>query len=245
MGKAARHLLQRGGAQARAARRTTSGSTSARATRPMPPSAVQIGDPIVMAAPPVELRGAAARLARARQPPRRARRARGRAARRSGRRPAAPRSSRWRRCARRPRTRARAPRCFAVEPDVAITLDVHAHRRLPEHRPGARDRLARARLGAVHLARRGAARGRRAAAHRGRARGRHPVHAGGRRQRVLDRQRGRAGGARRACRAGSSAFRCATCTRPSETCDLRDVELAIELVARFCRSLRPGEDWTQ
>ena len=32
---------------------------------------------------------------------------------------------------------------------------------------------------------------------------------------------------------------------PSETCDLRDVELAIELVARFCRSLRPGEDWTQ
>jgi putative aminopeptidase FrvX len=32
---------------------------------------------------------------------------------------------------------------------------------------------------------------------------------------------------------------------PSETCDLRDVELAIELVARFCRSLKPGEDWTQ
>ena len=32
---------------------------------------------------------------------------------------------------------------------------------------------------------------------------------------------------------------------PSETCDLRDVELAIELVARFCRSLESGEDWTQ
>jgi putative aminopeptidase FrvX len=32
---------------------------------------------------------------------------------------------------------------------------------------------------------------------------------------------------------------------PSETCDLRDVELAIELVSRFCRSLQPGEDWTQ
>ena len=32
---------------------------------------------------------------------------------------------------------------------------------------------------------------------------------------------------------------------PSETCDLRDVDLAIELVARFCRSLAPGEDWTQ
>jgi putative aminopeptidase FrvX len=32
---------------------------------------------------------------------------------------------------------------------------------------------------------------------------------------------------------------------PSETCDLRDVELAIDLVARFCRSLEPGEDWTQ
>jgi putative aminopeptidase FrvX len=32
---------------------------------------------------------------------------------------------------------------------------------------------------------------------------------------------------------------------PSETCDLRDVELAIELVARFCRSLQPGEDWNQ
>ena len=32
---------------------------------------------------------------------------------------------------------------------------------------------------------------------------------------------------------------------PSETCDLRDVELAIELVARFCRSLEPGEDWNQ
>lgn len=32
---------------------------------------------------------------------------------------------------------------------------------------------------------------------------------------------------------------------PSETCDLRDVELAIDLVARFCRSLRPGEDWSQ
>jgi putative aminopeptidase FrvX len=32
---------------------------------------------------------------------------------------------------------------------------------------------------------------------------------------------------------------------PSEICDLRDVELAIELVARFCRSLEPGEDWTQ
>ncbi len=32
---------------------------------------------------------------------------------------------------------------------------------------------------------------------------------------------------------------------PSETCDLRDVELAIDLVARFCRSLQPGEDWTQ
>jgi putative aminopeptidase FrvX len=32
---------------------------------------------------------------------------------------------------------------------------------------------------------------------------------------------------------------------PSETCDLRDVELAIELVANFCRSIRPGEDWTQ
>ena len=32
---------------------------------------------------------------------------------------------------------------------------------------------------------------------------------------------------------------------PSETCDLRDVEQAIELVARFCRSLDPGEDWNQ
>jgi putative aminopeptidase FrvX len=32
---------------------------------------------------------------------------------------------------------------------------------------------------------------------------------------------------------------------PSETCDLRDVELAIELAARFCRGLEPGEDWTQ
>lgn len=32
---------------------------------------------------------------------------------------------------------------------------------------------------------------------------------------------------------------------PSETCDLRDVELAIDLVARFCRSLQPGEDWNQ
>lgn len=32
---------------------------------------------------------------------------------------------------------------------------------------------------------------------------------------------------------------------PSETCDLRDVELAVELVARFCRSLQPGEDWNQ
>jgi putative aminopeptidase FrvX len=32
---------------------------------------------------------------------------------------------------------------------------------------------------------------------------------------------------------------------PSETCDLRDVELAIELVARFCRSLGPGEDWNE
>ena len=32
---------------------------------------------------------------------------------------------------------------------------------------------------------------------------------------------------------------------PSETCDLRDVELAVELVARFCRSLEPGEDWNQ
>jgi putative aminopeptidase FrvX len=32
---------------------------------------------------------------------------------------------------------------------------------------------------------------------------------------------------------------------PSETCDLRDVELAIDLVARFCRSIEPGEDWTQ
>ena len=32
---------------------------------------------------------------------------------------------------------------------------------------------------------------------------------------------------------------------PSETCDLRDVDHAIELVARFCRSLAPGEDWTQ
>ncbi len=32
---------------------------------------------------------------------------------------------------------------------------------------------------------------------------------------------------------------------PSETCDLRDVEQAIELVARFCRSLAPGEDWTR
>jgi putative aminopeptidase FrvX len=32
---------------------------------------------------------------------------------------------------------------------------------------------------------------------------------------------------------------------PSETCDLRDVEQAIDLVARFCRSLAPGEDWTQ
>ena len=32
---------------------------------------------------------------------------------------------------------------------------------------------------------------------------------------------------------------------PSETCDLRDVELTIELVSRFCRSLEPGEDWTQ
>jgi putative aminopeptidase FrvX len=32
---------------------------------------------------------------------------------------------------------------------------------------------------------------------------------------------------------------------PSETCDLRDIDLAVELVARFCRSLEPGEDWTQ
>jgi putative aminopeptidase FrvX len=32
---------------------------------------------------------------------------------------------------------------------------------------------------------------------------------------------------------------------PSETCDLRDVELAIDLVAGFCRSIKPGEDWTQ
>jgi endoglucanase len=32
---------------------------------------------------------------------------------------------------------------------------------------------------------------------------------------------------------------------PSETCDLRDVEQSIDLVARFCRSLAPGEDWTQ
>ena len=32
---------------------------------------------------------------------------------------------------------------------------------------------------------------------------------------------------------------------PSETCDLRDVEQCIDLVARFCRSLAPGEDWTQ
>jgi endoglucanase len=32
---------------------------------------------------------------------------------------------------------------------------------------------------------------------------------------------------------------------PSETCDLRDVEQAIELVARFCRSLEPEEDWNQ
>jgi putative aminopeptidase FrvX len=32
---------------------------------------------------------------------------------------------------------------------------------------------------------------------------------------------------------------------PSEMCDLRDVGLAIDLVARFCRSLAPGEDWTQ
>ena len=32
---------------------------------------------------------------------------------------------------------------------------------------------------------------------------------------------------------------------PSETCDLHDVELAIDLVARFCRSLQPGEDWNQ
>ena len=32
---------------------------------------------------------------------------------------------------------------------------------------------------------------------------------------------------------------------PSETCDLRDVEQAIELVARFCRSLEPGEDWNK
>jgi putative aminopeptidase FrvX len=32
---------------------------------------------------------------------------------------------------------------------------------------------------------------------------------------------------------------------PSETCDLRDVEQAIDLVARFCRSLAPGEDWNQ
>jgi endoglucanase len=32
---------------------------------------------------------------------------------------------------------------------------------------------------------------------------------------------------------------------PSETCDLRDVELAIDLVASFCRSIRPREDWTQ
>jgi putative aminopeptidase FrvX len=32
---------------------------------------------------------------------------------------------------------------------------------------------------------------------------------------------------------------------PSETCDLRDVEQAIELVARFCRSLESGEDWNQ
>jgi putative aminopeptidase FrvX len=32
---------------------------------------------------------------------------------------------------------------------------------------------------------------------------------------------------------------------PSETCDLRDVEQAIDLVAHFCRSLAPGEDWTQ
>ena len=32
---------------------------------------------------------------------------------------------------------------------------------------------------------------------------------------------------------------------PSETCDLRDVDLAVDLVAGFCRSIEPGEDWTQ
>ena len=85
-------------------------------------AAVQIGDPVVMAAAPVELRGR--RLASraldnrlgalscsrrlAAPPPATSR----------------PRSSRWRRCARRRRYAGARTATFAAEPDLAITLDV-------------------------------------------------------------------------------------------------------------------------
>ena len=192
---------------------TTSGSTSARATRPMPRSGRADRRSRRDGGDAGRVARAAARLARARQPARRARRARGRAPRRGGRRPAG-RGHRRGVGARGDLVRRRAHGGLRRRARPRDHARRDAHRRLSEQRPGARDRLARARLGAVDLAWRGAARGRRPAAHRGRARRGHPAYAGGRRQRLVDRQRGRAGSAGRACRAGSWAFRCATCTRP-------------------------------
>ena len=133
---------------------------------------------------------------------------------------------------------------FAAEPDVAITLDV-THTDDYPNSDQARVTGSRA-LGSGPSISRGAAQ------HEGiaqrliavAARRGHPAHARGRRQRLVDRQRGRPGsGAGVPC--GLVGIPLRYMHSPSETCDLRDVELAVELVARFCRSLEPGEDWNQ
>ena len=205
---------------------------------------VQIGDPVVMGVEPIELRGlrlasraldnrlgALVVLEAARRAAAAGDLKRGGDRRRLGARGDVVRGRSHRRLLARARRRDHARR--------------DAHRRLPQRRSGARDRLARARLGADRSrAAPPSTKASRTASSRSRAR-----RASRTRWRPTARASWTDSEAVQEVRAGVPCGLVGIPLRymhsPSETCDLRDVELAIDLVARFCRSLQPGEDWNQ